>query len=100
MNYLQLIPYLNFSFLKIAKIFYKLKNYILNYSFFNVVRYYIKTRDILDRYHHEPSFQGIRDDCQIIISELCKILKEKFNDPEVSVTRIHSSSFIQIISQK
>ncbi|RDD38593.1 Vacuolar protein sorting-associated protein 51-like protein [Trichoplax sp. H2] len=61
---------------------FRLKQCIHMKSFSQAVRYYTKTRDILDRYHHEPSFQGIRNDCQSIMGELCKILKEKFDDPE------------------
>uniref|UniRef100_UPI00398EDEF8 vacuolar protein sorting-associated protein 51 homolog n=1 Tax=Pristiophorus japonicus TaxID=55135 RepID=UPI00398EDEF8 len=44
------------------------------------VRYYSKARSVLHQYQHMPSFQGIQDDCQKIMSDLAQKLREKFRD--------------------
>uniref|UniRef100_A0A8D0L6L9 Vacuolar protein sorting-associated protein 51 homolog n=1 Tax=Sphenodon punctatus TaxID=8508 RepID=A0A8D0L6L9_SPHPU len=44
------------------------------------VRYYGKARSILHQYQHMPSFQGIQDDCQKIMADLARRLREKFRD--------------------
>ncbi|XP_041035847.1 vacuolar protein sorting-associated protein 51 homolog [Carcharodon carcharias] len=44
------------------------------------VRYYSKARSVLHQYQHMPSFQGIQNDCQKIMSDLAQKLREKFRD--------------------
>ncbi|XP_067831815.1 vacuolar protein sorting-associated protein 51 homolog isoform X2 [Heptranchias perlo] len=44
------------------------------------VRYYSKARSVLHQYQHMPSFHGIQNDCQKIMSDLAQKLREKFRD--------------------
>ncbi|XP_043931749.1 vacuolar protein sorting-associated protein 51 homolog [Protopterus annectens] len=47
-------------------------------AYAQAVRYYGKARCVLYQYQHMPSFQGIQNDCQKIMSELAQKLREKF----------------------
>nr|XP_014350686.1 PREDICTED: vacuolar protein sorting-associated protein 51 homolog [Latimeria chalumnae] len=49
-------------------------------AYSQAVRYYGKARSVLHQYQHMPSFQGIQNDCQKIMSELAQRLREKFRD--------------------
>ena len=49
----------------------------------NPDRYYTKARTVLDQYQHMPSFHGIREDCSVIVAELCVKLREQFKNKEV-----------------
>ncbi|CAG2186821.1 ANG2 [Mytilus edulis] len=48
------------------------------------VRYYTKAKRILHQYQHMASFQGINEDCNKIIHQLCDHLREQFKDKESS----------------
>uniref|UniRef100_H3ADE0 Vacuolar protein sorting-associated protein 51 homolog n=1 Tax=Latimeria chalumnae TaxID=7897 RepID=H3ADE0_LATCH len=48
-------------------------------AYSQAVRYYGKARSVLHQYQHMPSFQGIQNDCQKIMSELAQRLREKFS---------------------
>lgn len=44
----------------------------------------MKARDVLDKYKHMPSFQGIHSDCEAIVLELMQCLRDQLRNPEVS----------------
>lgn len=46
-------------------------------------RYYMKARDVLNKYKHMPSFQGIHSDCEAIVLELMQCLRDQLRNPEV-----------------
>ena len=46
-------------------------------------RYYSKARKVLQQYQHMASFQGIQNDCNIIVQQLIVKLKHQFRDKEV-----------------
>jgi len=50
------------------------------------VRYYIKARDVLNKYKHMASFQGIHADCEAIVIDMMQVLREQLRNPE-STTR-------------
>ncbi|KAJ8316807.1 hypothetical protein KUTeg_004711 [Tegillarca granosa] len=60
----------------------RLKKCIEMKSYSSAVRYYIKAKRILHQYQHMPSFQGINEDCNRIIQELCEKLREQFKEKE------------------
>lgn len=47
-------------------------------------RYYTKAKKVLLQYQHMPSFQGINEDCAVIVTELQLKLREHFKDKEVT----------------
>ena len=53
-------------------------------------RYYLKARDVLNKYKHMPSFQGIHVDCEAIVEELMQTLKEQLRNPAVSIFLLFS----------
>jgi len=58
----------------------ELKQYAL------AVRYYMKARDVLNKYKHMSSFQGIHSDCEAIVLQLMQCLRKQLRSPE-STTR-------------
>ncbi|KAL5021768.1 hypothetical protein ScPMuIL_000923 [Solemya velum] len=62
----------------------RLKKCIEMKAYSQAVRYYTKARRVLHQYQHMPSFQGINEDCNSIIQELCQKLREQFKDKESS----------------
>ncbi|XP_065071080.1 vacuolar protein sorting-associated protein 51 homolog [Rhopilema esculentum] len=55
------------------------------------VRYYIKARDVLHRYKDMPSFKGIHSDCEAIVVELTKKLKEQLRNPKSTTRQLTES---------
>eukprot|EP00112_Aurelia_sp_Birch-Aquarium-sp1_P006498 Seg1716.21 transcript_id=Seg1716.21/GoldUCD/mRNA.D3Y31 product="Vacuolar protein sorting-associated protein 51" protein_id=Seg1716.21/GoldUCD/D3Y31 len=55
------------------------------------VRYYIKARDVLHRYKHMPSFQGIHSDCEAIVVCLMEKLKEQLRNPGSTTRQLTES---------
>lgn len=51
-------------------------------AYSQAVRYYSKAKRILQRYQHMTSFQGISQDCNQIIQNLCQILRQQFKEKE------------------
>lgn len=43
----------------------------------------MKARDVLNKYKHMPSFQGIHSDCEAIVLELMQCLRDQLRNPEV-----------------
>lgn len=64
----------------------RLKKCIELKQFALAVRYYLKARDVLQKYKHMPSFQGIHSDCETIVVELMQCLRDQLRNPE-STTR-------------
>lgn len=60
----------------------RLKKCIEMKAYGQAVRYYTKTRGVLEQYQHMPSFSSIHQDCQGIVQELRTKLREKFSDRE------------------
>ncbi|XP_078588251.1 vacuolar protein sorting-associated protein 51 homolog [Branchiostoma floridae x Branchiostoma japonicum] len=60
----------------------RLKKCIEMQAYGQAVRYYTKARTVLDQYQHMPSFHGIREDCSVIVAELCVKLREQFKNKE------------------
>ncbi|XP_060076559.1 vacuolar protein sorting-associated protein 51 homolog [Ylistrum balloti] len=60
----------------------RLKKCIEMQAYSQAVRYYSKAKRILHQYQHMPSFQGISEDCNKIIQELCQLLRQQFKNKE------------------
>ncbi|XP_033098791.1 vacuolar protein sorting-associated protein 51 homolog [Anneissia japonica] len=60
----------------------RLKKCIEMKAYGQAVRYYAKTRAVLNQYQHMPSFHGIQQDCSEIVAELRSKLREQFRDKE------------------
>ncbi|XP_071946799.1 vacuolar protein sorting-associated protein 51 homolog [Antedon mediterranea] len=60
----------------------RLKKCIEMKAYGQAVRYYAKTRTVLNQYQHMPSFHGIQQDCSDIVTELRSKLREQFRDKE------------------
>ena len=58
-------------------------------------RYYTKARKVLHQYQHMPSFQGIQQDCNVIVAQLSSKLRQQFRDKNVStdtsISSVHST---------
>ena len=52
------------------------------------VRYYIKARDVLNKYKHMTSFQGIHSDCEAIVIDLMQHLRNQLRNPESSTRQL------------
>lgn len=53
----------------------KLKTLIDDGNYGQAVKHYAEAHAVLEQYGYQPSFQGIRDDCQLIMSDLKAKLK-------------------------
>lgn len=47
------------------------------------VKYYMKSKKVLEEFGDHPSFSGIRSDCQNIVGALKQDLMKQFNESEV-----------------
>ena len=56
---------------------------VIDFELFFYHRYYMKARDVLNKYKHMPSFQGIHSDCEAIVLELMQCLRDQLRNPEV-----------------
>jgi hypothetical protein len=61
----------------------RLKKCIEMQSYSQAVRYYTKAQKVLHQYQHMPSFRSIQQDCNSIVEDLRRRLKEQFRDKEV-----------------
>ena len=70
---------------KIIMFNYPYPDLYLNADFFLIIhfRYYMKARDVLNKYKHMSSFQGIHSDCEAIVVELMQCLRKQLRNPEV-----------------
>ncbi|XP_057307111.1 vacuolar protein sorting-associated protein 51 homolog [Hydractinia symbiolongicarpus] len=66
----------------------RLKKCIELKQFALAVRYYIKARDVLNKYKHMPSFQGIHSDCEAIVVDLMQNLREQLRNPTSSTRQL------------
>lgn len=56
----------------------KLKSQIEEENYHQAVQDYSHAQKVLQQYGHQPSFQGIQEDCQTLIADLKKRLKRDF----------------------
>lgn len=61
-----------------------LKTCIENEAYSQAVRHYLKAQKVLHQYQHMPSFHGIQEDCNTIMSELKVILRENFKSKDAT----------------
>lgn len=61
-----------------------LKEYIETESYSRAVRCYTKAQKVLHQYQHMPSFHGIQDDCNVIITSLKEKLRERFKSKDAT----------------
>ncbi|XP_071827311.1 vacuolar protein sorting-associated protein 51 homolog isoform X2 [Apostichopus japonicus] len=66
----------------------RLKKCIEMRAYGQAVRYYVKTRGVLEQYQHMPSFSSIHRDCKGIVEELRTKLREKFSNKESSAREL------------
>lgn len=66
----------------------RLKKCIEFKQFDIAVRYYIKARDVLNKYKHMASFQGIHSDCEAIVVDLMAHLRAQLRNPKSSTRQL------------
>ncbi|KNC82141.1 hypothetical protein SARC_05561 [Sphaeroforma arctica JP610] len=71
----------------------RLKRCVEIKAYRQAVRYYSKSHAILGRYEHLPSFQGIRSECNLSITNLIALLQERLLDPTLISYAELSESF-------
>lgn len=79
----------------------KLKTLIDDGNYSQAVKHYSEAHTVLEQYGFQPSFQGIRDDCQLIMNDLKTKLKAKIQTSGFTAkTMIDTSDLLLQLGEK